>query len=426
MKDKRVYWIWLANACGAGSRCAVRLCGHFGDAESIYKAKEKQFKASEVKIDKKVLARLLDKDLTYATEILNWCNTMGVDVLCPGYGGYPKNLTCLTDAPMVLYSLGEVPDFTEIFCCAIVGTRKMTEYGKKCAVNFGYNLARCGALVVSGIARGIDSAAMTAALDAGGKAVAVLGCGIDIVYPKENEDLMRRVAKNGCILTEYAPGTSPYGPNFPVRNRLISALSQAVLVVEGNMRSGALITARHAFYQNKDIFAVPGHIDDHSSDGTNSLIKGGVQAVTDPLEIVEKYEYLYPHLLEARKVSDNIPDNYELPVKEKKQKVDKKPFAETEKNEKEKEEKLKVQAKAVDFESLSEIDMKVYRTMKPDVPMLPDELVTADVAISQVMVSLTMLELAGAVEAGAGGYFVRHADDEEVGEPSVNEFDEGF
>ncbi len=423
MKDNRVYWIWLANACGVGSRCAVRLSGHFGDAEGVYKAKAKALYASGVKIDKRVFDRLMDKDLTYAKEILGWCEDMGVKVLCPGHMDYPKNLTQLTDAPMVLYAIGEIPDFSEIFCCAIVGTRKMTEYGRKCAVNFGYNLARCGAVTVSGMARGVDSAAMTAALDAGGKTVAVLGCGIDIVYPAENEELMKRVTKNGCVVTEYAPGTSPYGSNFPVRNRLISALSQAVLVVEGSMRSGALITARHAFYQNKDIYAVPGHIDEHSSDGTNSLIKGGVQAVTDPSEIIEKYEYLYPHLLEADNVSVEAPDNYIPPKREKKQKVDKKPFAENEAREKEKEEK---RGKPVDFESLSDDDIKVYKAMKPDIPMLPDEIVTAELPISQIMVSLTMLELAGAVEAGAGGYFVRHADDEEVGEPSVNEFDEGF
>ncbi len=423
MKDNRVYWIWLANACGAGSRCAVRLSGHFGDAEGVYKAKAKNYSASGVKIDKRVLSRLMDKDLSYAREILEWCETMGVKVLCPGHAGYPKNLTQLTDAPMVLYAVGDIPDFSDIFCCAIVGTRKMTDYGAKCAVNFGYNLARCGAVIVSGMARGVDSAAMTAALDAGGKTVAVLGCGIDIVYPSENEELMKRVAKNGCVITEYAPGTSPYGPNFPVRNRLISALSQAVLVVEGSMRSGALITARHAFYQNKDIYAVPGHIDEHSSDGTNSLIKGGVQAVTDPAEIIEKYEYLYPHLLEVNNVSRDVPNTYIAPAREKKQKVDKKPFAENEAREKEREEK---RGTPVDFESLSESDIKVYKSMKPDIPMLPDEIVTAELPISQIMVSLTMLELAGAVEAGAGGYFVRHADDEEVGEPSVNEFDEGY
>lgn len=426
MKDSRVYWIWLSNACGAGSRCAVRLCGYFGDAESVYKAKEKQYKASGVKIDKRVLQRLLDKDISYAKEILAWCGDMGVDVLCPGHKGYPKNLTQLSDAPMVLYSLGEVPDFSEIFCCAMVGTRKMSAYGKKCAVNFGYNLARCGAMIISGLARGIDSAAMTAALDAGGKTVAVLGCGIDVVYPAENEDLMRRVVKNGCVLTEYAPGTSPYGPNFPVRNRLISALSQAVLVVEGNMRSGALITARHGFYQNKDIYAVPGQIDDPGALGTNSLIKGGVQAVTDPAEIIEKYEYLYPHLLEASRAVKQVTTEYEPPVREKKQKVDKKPFEETEEREKEKDAERERKARVVDFETLTDVDMKVYRAMKPDIPMLPDEIVTAELEISQIMVSLTMLELAGAVEAGAGGYFVRHADDEEVGEPSINEFDEGF
>ena len=426
MKDDRVYWLWLQSACGAGSKCAVRLCGHFGDAKAVYKANEAKYTASGVKIEKRVKRRLLDKDLSYAEEILEWCLTMGVKVICPGDSQYPKNLTSLNNAPMALYVLGEMPDFSNIFCTAVVGTRKMSEYGKRCAYNFGYNLARAGATIVSGLARGIDTAAMTAALDAGAKTVALLGCGIDVVYPPENEELLKRVITNGCAITEYAPGTSPYGSNFPVRNRLISALSQAVLVVEGSMHSGSLITARHAFYQNKDIYAVPGKIDDVTSAGTNHLIKGGVQAVTDPVEIIERYAYIYPHVLHITDMQTDVPEGYEEPEKVKKPKKEKRPFAETEAIEREKEEKLQEKAKAVDFEFLSDDDMAVYRAMIPDIPMLPEEIGKGAIPISKVLASLTMLEIAGAVEAGAGGYFVRHADAEEVGEPSVNELDEGF
>ena len=425
MKDERVYWIWLSQACGAGSKTAVRLCGFFGDARAVYKANERKYASSDVKIDVRVKRKLLNKDLTIAEEILSWCDTMGVKVICPDDSAYPRNLKILNNAPMVLYVLGEMPDFSNSFCSAIVGTRRMSEYGKKCAYNFGFNLARAGATVVSGLARGIDSVAMTAALDAGSRSVAVLGCGIDVVYPSENEDLLKRVVENGCAITEYAPGTPPVGSNFPVRNRLISALSQMVLVVEGNMHSGSLITARHAFYQNKDIYAVPGKIDDPTSQGTNYLIKGGVQAVTDPREIIEKYEYIYPHVLHITDMLNNVPESYTEPVKVKKKK-EKKPFAETEAAEREKEAALKEKAKTVDFEFLSDEDMAVYKAMIPDIPMLPEEIGKGAIPISKVLSSLTMLEIAGAVEAGAGGYFVRHADAEEVGEPSVNELDEGF
>ena len=430
MIDDRAYWMWLSHACGQGSFTAVRLAGYFGDAKHVYKADENALRASGVKIDDKLMDKLLHKNIDAEIEILEWCDIMGVSVLCPGHLGYPENLTLLLDAPMVLYALGNIPDFKSIFSCAVVGTRSMSEYGAKCAYDFGYYLAKGGAAIISGIAKGIDTVAMTGALDAGGTVIAVLGNGIDVVYPKENEELLERIVEKGCIITEYPPGASPDKKHFPVRNRLISGLSQAVLVVEGSMRSGSLITARHAFYQSKDIYAVPGPIDDPNSLGTNMLIREGVQAVTYPEQILDNYQYIYPHIIDARGGGRDLRariEMAELPTIENgkvKKKVNKKPFEENEKADREK--KQARTAVAISLEDLGETELQVYRAMHPDLPMLPEEILPGRIPIASVMSALTILEVAGAVEAGAGGYFIRHADDEEVGEPSVNEFDEGY
>lgn len=435
MKNDKAYWLWLSHACGVGSKCAVSLIRAFQSAADVYKAKEKDLKDCGVHIENKVLARLLRKDLSEEEDILKWCRNSNVQVIVPGDAMYPKSLLSLQDMPMVLYCLGTLPRFDDLFSCAVVGTRTMSAYGKKMACEIGAGLARAGACLISGLALGVDGAAMAAALEEGGTTVAVLGCGIDVIYPKQHQSLFFDVRDRGAILTEYAPGVSPFGYNFPIRNRIISGLSQGICVIEGEMKSGALITARHGFYQGRDVYAVPGRVGDKNSDGANYLLTQGATPVTNAVDIVSNYEFLYPHTLKIGKAAiSQLPVDVDGAVRKHqiaKRSQDKKavsadsPDSIAEKavpSQKKGKmrgkapilpplEKETTQAHRINMDTLSETDIKIYEAMDPDVPMLPDEIARRGFALQQVMTSMTMLEIAGAVEAGAGGYFLKRAAD---------------
>ena len=202
----------------------------------------------------------------------------------------------------MLYYLGVLPDFNKNLYVSVVGTRKMTEYGMSAAYKIAYEMASAGAVVVSGMALGIDGVASAAAIAAGGKTVVVLGCGIDVVYPKEHRKLEERIRRNGVVITEYAPSTPPKGSNFPIRNRIISGLSQATVVIEADVDSGAMITARNAIVQGKDIYAVPSNIDTVNSSGTNSLIRDGAQAVICGNDVIKNYAFAYGDRLNIGKM----------------------------------------------------------------------------------------------------------------------------
>lgn len=189
-------------------------------------------------------------------------------------------------------------DLNEELAIAMVGTRKMTPYGRKTAFTIGAELAEAGVTVVSGMARGIDGAALSGALSVGGKPIAVLGCGVDVVYPPEHKDLMMRIAQSGMILSEYPPGSPPLGGHFPVRNRIISGLCAGTVVVESPEDGGSLITASLALEQGRDVFAVPGDITRPHSDGTNDLIRQGAHLVSSALDIISEYQDEYINIFE--------------------------------------------------------------------------------------------------------------------------------
>ena len=194
----------------------------------------------------------------------------------------------------MLYYKGQLPDFDGSPVIGVVGTRKASAYGLQTAKRMGYQIGRCGGIVVSGLAFGIDSMAMSGALTAGTPVVGVLGCGADVVYPPSNRGLFQDTAQYGCIISEFAPGTPPFGWNFPRRNRIISGLSCGVLVVEAPEGSGALITADRALEQGRDVFVVPGNIDIPTFVGSNGLIREGATPVSSGWDILCEYEALYP------------------------------------------------------------------------------------------------------------------------------------
>jgi DNA processing protein len=211
----------------------------------------------------------------------------GVRVLTLESGDYPEELRNLDDAPLVIYMKGEIME-EDKYAVAIVGSRKPTPYGVSVAEKIASELAGMGLTVVSGGARGIDTAAHIGSVRSGGRSIAVMGSGIDVSYPSENRGLFERMSRSGAVLSEFAPGTPPGRENFPRRNRLISGLSMGVLVVEAASRSGALITARHALDQGKEVFSVPGNISSSASSGTNDLIKQGAKVVLRVEDIIEE------------------------------------------------------------------------------------------------------------------------------------------
>ena len=205
----------------------------------------------------------------------------------------------------MLYYRGRLPDFGKGFRCAIVGTRNLSDYGRKNAFKLGYDMGCAGATVVSGMAIGIDAVAMAGAIASGAPTVAVIGSGIDVCYPSVHLTLARAIVKNGCVLTEYAPGTKPDKFNFPRRNRLISGLCPVTVVVEGKESSGSMITARHAKAQGREVFAFPGNVGTDGSQSTNLLIKNGAHLCTGAEDIITHFEKQYlgalnPFLLKMR------------------------------------------------------------------------------------------------------------------------------
>lgn len=214
---------------------------------------------------------------------------------------YPDSLKYIPDAPLLLYVKGEIMDIDR-YAVAVVGSRRATEYGMRAAETISYKIASYGLTVVSGMARGIDSASHRGALKAKGRTIAVLGSGIDVPYPSENRGLMNAIASSGAVISEFPVGTEPYKENFPRRNRIISALSLGVLVVEATVDSGSLITVGYALEQGKEVFALPGNITSRNSKGTNNLIKNGAKLVECAEEIIEELRPQIKGILKEQEV----------------------------------------------------------------------------------------------------------------------------
>lgn len=289
----RTHWIWFAHRPGLPDRIKAALLEHFPDPEDIFYADRAAFQGIEGLTQEHVDA-LLDKNLIQAEKILEDCQREKLHILTYRDAAYPGRLKNIPDPPMVLYYKGRLPDWDDCPTIAVVGTRKASAYGLTTAKRMGYQIAKCGGLVVSGMAYGIDGLAMAGALSAGAPVVGVLGCGADVIYPKSNRDLFADTERYGCILSEFPPGTEPNKWNFPRRNRIISGLSCGVLVVEAPEGSGALITARKANDQGRDVFAVPGTIDNPCCAGSNALLREGAILAQSGWDVVGEYEAMYP------------------------------------------------------------------------------------------------------------------------------------
>ena len=290
------FWLWLTELPGLTNQTRLALLRHFPTPEDVYYADPAEVLLTEG-ITREQAELLEDKDCAAAEKVLADCGELGLHIVTISDAAYPNRLRNIFDPPCLLYVRGRLPAFDDEAAVAVVGTRDCTPYGVSCAEKLGFGLAAGGALVVSGLARGIDSAALRGALRGGGTVTAVLGNDLDVVYPRENRYLYEDIAASGALLSEYPPGTPPEGRHFPVRNRIMSGLSLATLVVEAPERSGALITAGTALEQGRDVFAVPGPIDAPASVGCNRLIRDGAGLVTDAWDILAAYAPRFPEKL---------------------------------------------------------------------------------------------------------------------------------
>lgn len=271
--DKKIIWLWLSLHFGAGSNVFNKLISYFEDEQSIYDSDDSDMGFISWLSDSEK-KKLLDKNLEHAEEVIEWCDENDVQIIAYSDDNYPSALRELETFPAVLYCKGEFPNFDEELSISVVGTRSMTTFGQKNAYELGYMLSRGGAITVSGLARGIDGTVALGTLNALGTTVAILGSGINVIYPREHANLMSRIIDyGGAVITEYPPHTPPCATNFPIRNRLISGISNGTVIVEASEESGALITARYALKQGKPLFALPGFTRFHQYKGNNFLIR---------------------------------------------------------------------------------------------------------------------------------------------------------
>ena len=300
------YWVWLSELKGLRNQTRLALLRRFGDPESIFYADADELLLTDG-VERSQLKLLENHDLAPADRILADCQRLDIRLLTLSDAAYPGRLKNIYDPPALLYCKGRLPLLDDLLCVAAVGTRDCTPYGVACAEKLGFGLASGGAAVVSGLAKGIDAAAIRGALRAGGVTVGVVGNGLDVYYPHESRYLYEDVASAGVLLSEYPPGTEPASGHFPVRNRIISGLSLAALVVEAPEKSGALITAATALEQGRDVFAVPGPIDAPASVGCNRLIRDGAGLVSDASDILREYEGRFAlNLKESREQPETL------------------------------------------------------------------------------------------------------------------------
>lgn len=395
------YWLWLAELPGLRNQSRLALLRHFGSPEDIFFAdREELLLAEDVPKDQAELA--LDRSLAAADRILADCQRLGQRIMTIQDAEYPQRLRNIFDPPLVLYVKGRLPAIDEEAAIAVVGTRSCTPYGIASAERLSRELAACGAVVVTGLAKGVDSAAARGALRAGGKVVGVTGNGLDVYYPRESRDLYDDVASAGALISEYPPGSEPERHHFPARNRIMSGLSLAALVVEAPERSGALITAGLALDQGRDVYAVPGPIDASASVGCNRLIRDGAGLAAEGWDILRDYEARFPDKLRP---AGEIPSWTPLPTR---RRSAPKPPPKAEKEPKPGEAPKEEPLRTVSPEGLTDDQIALLRTLDPEEPIQVDDLIQiTGIPARRVSSALTLLEIDGCVQQHGGKRYTR-------------------
>lgn len=390
------YWIWLQCAFGEGV-VTERFLRKYDNAYEVYKDSEEGRRSSGV-FTPKQLEKMSRIPLSEAEKIIDFCNSKRWKILTPNMENYPKRLLELQNFPLALYYVGQLSDIDREPLVAMVGARDATSYGLQMAQLLAGDIASAGVTVVSGGALGIDSQCHKAAIDAGGKTIAVLGNGFGANYLAQNRELWNSIARNGAVITEFRPGVPASKYTFPIRNRIISGLSLGTVVVEANQKSGSLITAKCAAEQGRDVFAVPGEVLNTAFYGANKLIKDGAKPVFSANDILD--EYIGRFIGKIKKI---VVGEFAQPTEPVKKIAEAKPEPMSVK-----EEVPRVKQTAPD--NISADAKRVYEFISADASTGVEELIEkTGLENRKVLVCLTELEMAGLVECLVGRNYIAKA-----------------
>ena len=380
------HWVWLGIAIQPGSKIVDDILRVFPDPEEFFLSGDSGIE--KIKSIKEADAlRIRATSLDVAKRAIETAENYGAKIITKESGFYPQNLLKIEAAPPVLYVLGDETCLNTVPAVAVVGTRRLSEYGDKMAQIIAGGLGSAGALVVSGMALGIDSAAHKACLSAGGKTVAVQGCGICKTFPPENIELKELIAANGAVISEFPPDSEARSSFFPIRNRIVSGMSLGVCVIEAAARSGTSITANLAFDQGRKVFAIPADVNRTTSQGTFRLLRSGAIPVADAKDILSEFGDEHTAHLSFEKIQ--------------KRKIEKNPEAKNERPE-----KLPKPVKKAPPPGLSKSALAIYEVLDR-IPKSADEISElTELPSSSIAVGLTELELLGLVIPSSGRRFV--------------------
>ncbi len=311
--EDKIYHIWFSLFFHPGSVRAAGILEVIPSPKTIYESSESQLKEYGI-LTIGEITKFKAVDLTRPREIIEQMRNLGGFIITPEDEAFPRRLAHIYGPPVLLYGLGTLPDLNSKLPIAMVGTRDASKYGLVAGKLIASGLSAAGAVIISGMADGIDTICLEGAIEQGGKVVSVLGSGVDVIYPTASEEIYHKIlAGNGAILSEHPPETPAVGKHFPVRNRILSGIAKGICVIEADEKSGSLITATHGLNQNRDVFAVPGSIFSKTSAGTNNLIKQGAKPLCHPNDVLEEYLDHYQYNLNYQEIAKEVKDPVKKP-----------------------------------------------------------------------------------------------------------------
>ncbi|MBQ8029779.1 MAG: DNA-processing protein DprA [Clostridia bacterium] len=412
-----LYWLWLSECMGVGAP-VFDVIAYFSGAKQLYEAGENQWRASGL-FSHANLLKMLRSTPEKMEKICRICRENSIEIVTYEDENYPESLKRIDNFPLVLFVQGDISCLKDRIAIAVVGTRKPSLYGIEAATKIVGELADEKAVIVSGGALGIDSIAHLAAIEKGSKTVLVMGCGHLASYLSENEYLRKKVVENGALISEYSPTTPATVYNFPKRNRIVSALSRGVLVVEAGEKSGTMNTVSHARHQGKDVFAVPGDVNSVAYSGSNKIIREGARAVFSGNDILAYYKMIIPQKNEKHFYQVEFPFEgiTEFPYGEKEIKAPKNRTSKPKIEEKTetKQEFIEENQKNTEIfeknisESVSDNAKLVYNQMSGEIMSFDEITRLSKLPPNKVLVALTELEMAGAIKAAGSGNYCKNA-----------------
>ncbi len=391
-----IYWIWLAERLGYGNLKLKPLLSKLGTAENIYRADISDI-SRIIRLDEKESKALSNKSLKRCENILNLCKENGIDILTYADSRYPELLREIDNPPAVLYYKGKLPNFNNVPTISMVGTRKADEYSIKVAWSLSARLSLANFIIVSGGALGIDSAAHKGAIDTDGITVALLACGINYPYLKSNEELRCEISERGCLISEFPPNFPLKKYSFHIRNRLISGLTLGTVIIEAGEKSGALITAKSANEQGRDVFVITGKPDDTKYLGSYALLKDGAIPVFGISDVTNEYMHLYGNIIDIKKAEE-----FDLKALYRSKYLSRKTEQKTHKT-KEIEKPEKIISEISNFVLSKNAEM-VYNSINIEFFTI-DDFADSGLSVADLFSAVTELELAGLIKAVPGGRY---------------------